>query len=151
MSSIAFETWLGQSKAIEIADQVYQNTKTTITFTVLESGRTAYDLTGRLVKFAAKKIDDGTTQFDKECVITDAAGGIATCSLADTDLDDAGECLGELNIFESDMSGADVIDRVQFRFKIGWGQFVIWLRELLKSHVIQEMLSLHQMLLSVQI
>lgn len=116
MSTVAFEAWLERTAPIEIAVPIFQNTKTTVNFTVLTPARVAKNLTGP-AKFAGKTVEDGLTIFNKSCMITNAAGGLCSCALTAANLANAGEYLGELTIFESG-SPDTAVERIPFRFKV---------------------------------
>jgi len=118
MATVEFEAWLDQSAPIEIATPIYQRTTTTINFTVLALARTAKSLTSYAVRFVSKFVDSGETAFAKTGTILVAANGTCKVDLTTTDLVNAGECVGSLNLYSGGSVSGPVTDRVLFRFSI---------------------------------
>jgi len=114
----SFEAWMDRTAPIEIAKPLYTYTTTTIVFSVINSARSAIDLTGYAAKFAMQKIDDETTLLDQACTITDAAAGQCTAAITATDLDEDCECLGELRLWSTGDTNDDCTHRVQFRVNV---------------------------------
>ena len=118
MPTIAFEAWLEQFQPTEIAAQIFQNTATTLNFTVLTSARAAFNLAGYAVQFTAKSVATGTNLFNVACTITDAVNGLCSVALSVSDLSVAGEILSELKLFSGGNPAGDATDRIQFRHAI---------------------------------
>ena len=115
MSTIDFEAWLERTAPIQIGVPIYQSTKTTVNFTVIDANRTAVNLTGYTIVFAGRAVNSSSNAFSNSCTIDDAAGGLCSVDLSVANLADSNEYLGELAL-KSD--GTNIDNRIQFRFEI---------------------------------
>lgn len=89
---------------------IYRNDTPTFTFTITQGGQ-AFNLTGAIVKFAAREsFESASYLFEKDCDITNPTGGVCQATLNATDTSMAGTYIAELEI----TLGSSVITVIQF-------------------------------------